>query len=113
MGRSRLGGLLPAGRQLGGQLGVGDGVDLSDNFFGMPGHLDLTMGVTGTQQAQQFVFPAFVETFVGLGQQSPDPIKRILFAASMTKGLMLDPAAALVELVVGPDELGGTDRRPG
>src|SRR5207245_6816842 len=41
-----------------------------------------------------------VETFVGLGQQPSTAIQRVVFAAPMTHGVVLDAASALIELRV-------------
>lgn len=44
---------------------------------------------------------AFVETFSAGEQHLADPVERVVLAAPMAEGLVLHPAAALVELGVG------------
>jgi hypothetical protein len=42
-----------------------------------------------------------VEAFIGPGEQPAGPVERIVLAASMPHGVVLDPAAALIQLLVG------------
>ena len=79
---------------------VGDLVDRAGDLLGMPCHLDLTAGITGTQQPDQSGVAGLVETFMGLGQQPPGPIQRIVLAAPTPQRLVLDPATALIDLRV-------------
>ena len=46
------------------------------------------------------VAAVLVEAFIGLGQEPPTAIQRIIFAATMTTRLVLHASAALVELLV-------------
>src|SRR5205807_4919650 len=54
----------------------------------------------GGEEPEELRATVVVESFVGLGEQASAPIQRIGLAAAMTEGLVLDPAAALVELLV-------------
>ncbi len=56
-----------------GEVGVVDGVDLTDHFFGVPGGLDLPTRLPCPQQADELGVAGSVETFVGSGQQAADP----------------------------------------
>ena len=41
------------------------------------------------------------EPFTGFGQQSPGPVERVVFAAAVAQGLVLDCAAGLIQAQVG------------
>ena len=89
------------GAELCGEVGVGDLVDGTDDFFGVPRRPDLPAGITGLEQPVQSLVASVVEAFVCLGQQAAGPIQRVVLAAPMPQGLVLDPTAALIELRVG------------
>ena len=57
-------------------------------------------GSPASSRPRSFGAAVVVEAFVGLGQQPPAAVERIVFAASMAERLVLHPAAALIELVV-------------
>ena len=64
------------------------------------------MGVTDAQAEQHPVPAAVVEAFGAGEQQLADPVERIVLAASMPKGLVLHPAADLVDAAVpDPDHM--------
>jgi hypothetical protein len=67
----------------------------------MPGGADLTAGVAGIEEPEELGLAAFVEAFVALGEQPPRSVERVVLAAPVAEGLGLDPAADLVETLVG------------
>ena len=87
------------------QRGVGRGVGqvhVAHRFFGQPGAEELVVRVTDAQAEQHPSRALLVEAFGAGEQQLADPKQRIAFAASMAEGLVLDPAADLVDAAV-PD----------
>ncbi len=86
--------------ELGGDVGVVVRVNLADGLFGVPRGLDLVAGIAGAQQAEELGATGLAEPLISSSEQSPDPIQRIVLAASVAEGLVLDPAAALVQLGV-------------
>ncbi len=74
----------------------------------MPRRADLALGIASFEQPAQLGVAAVVEPFVGLRQEPPCAVERIGLAAPMTEGLVLHPASALVQLVVG--QLGEVER---
>lgn len=72
----------------------------------MPGHAHLATRIASFEQAHQLRFAAFVEVFVGLGQQASGTVERIVFVAPMAHRLVLHSAAALVELGAGVNRPG-------
>lgn len=52
---------------------------------------------TRPKQAEKLRAACLVEAFVGLGEQPPAAIQRIVFAAPMTRRVVVDPAPDLVE----------------
>ena len=56
---------------------VGVVVDLADDFFGVPGQLDLTLGVAGGEQPDEPFAAVVGEPFGGDSQQSPSPVERV------------------------------------
>src|SRR3990172_3525320 len=48
-------------------------VDAPDDFFGMPGHLHLTVGVTSSEQPEEAGAAGHGEPFVCSGEQPPGP----------------------------------------
>lgn len=88
------------GQELVTHLRVGERVDLSDDFFHMPCHAHLALWVTGFEQPEELRPAVVVESFVGLGEQPPGPVKRIGFVTPMAERVVLHPAAALIELGV-------------
>jgi hypothetical protein len=83
------------------QCGVDGLEDLADDLLGVRGHPHLTAGITRFEQAQQPAAATVVEAFVCVGQESPVPVERVGLVAPGPEGLLLDPAAHLVELGVG------------
>ena len=67
----------------------------------MPGHPDLALGVAGLEEAEQLRVARLVEAFVALGEQPPAPVERVVLVAAVAEGLLLDPAAHVVEAGVG------------
>jgi hypothetical protein len=92
--------------ELAGEFGVGDLVDRPDDLLGVPGHAHVAPRIASVEQAPQLGFAAVVEALVGLGQQPPGPVERVVFAAPVADGLVLHPPPALVEFRVGqPHEM--------
>jgi len=85
----------------GGQIRVVVVIDAAHDFFGVPGSADLAVGVAGVEQTEQLGAAGLVETLIGFGQQAPAPVQRVVLAAPVPAGVVLDPAAALIELGVG------------
>ena len=72
-------------------------VDASDDLFGVPGVFDLAFRVSGSQQPEELGAAPVIEAFVGLGEEAANPIQRVGLPASVAEGLVLDPAAALIQ----------------
>jgi hypothetical protein len=86
----------------------------------VPCEAHLAAGVAGCEQAEQLVFTGLVEAFVGLGEQPAGSVERVGLVASVAEGLLLHPAAALIELrvlvldhVERVGDLGGVRKRVG
>jgi hypothetical protein len=60
--------------ELAGELRVGDLVDGTSDFLGVPRHAGLAAGVAGFERIAQLGVAGLVEAFVGLGQQPPGPV---------------------------------------
>jgi hypothetical protein len=54
----------------------------------------------GGEESEEPGLATLVEALVGLGEQTPGPVERVVLSAPVAEGLVLDPAAALVELRV-------------
>jgi len=67
----------------------------------VPGHAHLAAGVTRGEQAAELRVTGLVEAFVGLGEQAPGPVERVVLAASVAEGVVLHPPAAFIQLRVG------------
>ena len=67
-------------------------VDRADDFLGVPRHAHLAPGIDGVQQAQQPAAAPVVETLIRAGEQSAGPVERVVLAAPVAEGLVLDPA---------------------
>ena len=66
----------------------------------MPRQADLAAGIAGGEQAPELGIATLAEPFVRGDQQPPRPIERVVLAAAVAQGLVLDAAADLVEGVV-------------
>ena len=69
-------------------------------FFGVPRQAHLAAGIAGGEQAAELGVATFAEPFVRGDQQPPRTIEGIVFAAAVAQGVVLDPAAHLVDAVV-------------
>src|SRR5262245_62882684 len=65
------------------QLGVAVVVDLADNLLGVPGQLDLTTRVAGSEQPDEAFTTVIGEPFSGDREEPPGPVERIRFAAAV------------------------------
>src|SRR5690606_8419470 len=83
------------------EVGVADLVERANYLLGVPGGADLASGIAGVEQAEQLRAATVIESFVDHGEQSPGSVERVVFAAPVAEGLVLDPAADLVEPLVG------------
>ena len=88
------------GHPLEGELGIGVLVELPDGFLGFPAGGHITVRIAGPEQACQLLVTLLVEALLGLGQQAPTAVEGIGLPAPVTEGLVLDPATALVDLVL-------------
>src|SRR5690606_23730181 len=77
-----------------------DVVDATHGLLRMPRGAGLAPGIAGVEQSEQLGAALVVEPFVGLGQQPAGPVERIVLAAPVAEGLVLDAAADLVEALV-------------
>lgn len=66
----------------------------------MPRGAHLAFRVAGFEQTEQLRFAVRVEAFVGHHQQLATPIERIICAAAMAEGVVLDASADLIQLRV-------------
>jgi hypothetical protein len=76
-------------------------IDRADDLLGVPSGAHFAPGIAGIQQAQQLRASTVVEAFVGAGEQPAGPVERIVLVAPVAEGLVLDPAANLIETLVG------------
>src|SRR3546814_240269 len=96
------------GNELAGHDRIRDVVDAPHSLLRVPRRADLALGIASFEQPGQLGVTALVETFVGLRQEPPCAVERVVLAAPMTEGLVLHPASALVQLLVG--QLGDVER---
>lgn len=66
----------------------------------MPSCADLASRITCVEQSEELLTSSVVEAFVGLGEQASAAVERVVFVAAVAEGLVLDPAADLVETLV-------------
>ena len=76
-------------------------IDRPDDLFGVPGHPDLAAGIAGLEEPGELGPAPVIQAFVGLGESPPGPIQQVVFVAPVAAGLVLDPAADLIEAGVG------------
>src|SRR5690606_19917042 len=89
-----------AGDELEADVGIGVVVDLADDLLGVPRHAHLALGVARLEQPHELLPTAIVEAFVSSGEEPAGPVERVVLAAPMTEGLVLDPSTDLVETLV-------------
>ena len=58
-------------------------------------------GIAGVEQPQQVRAASVVEALIGLGEQPPGPVERVVLVIPMAEGLVLHVPTALVEPLVG------------
>ncbi len=83
-----------------GELWAVDVIETAQGFFGVPRQTNLAAGIACSEQTAEFGVGTFAEPFMSRNEQPPHPIERVLFAAAMPQGVVLDPAAHLVDAVV-------------
>ncbi len=76
-------------------------IERKDELFGLPGCRDMICGITGAQQTEQFFSSLIAQAFLGLGEQAPGSVERVIFSSSVAEQFILDPPSTLVELGVG------------
>ena len=81
--------------------GIGGVVDLAEQLLGEVGGGDLAIGVTAVEPAQDPVEAALGETLMRAQQPASDPVERIAGMATVTERVLLDPAADLIQGLVG------------
>ena len=103
LGRARV--VLEIGAEPGDELesqgGIVVVIDRADDFLCVPRRADLAARIAGSEQTDELRSSPVVEALVGLSEQSTAPIQRIVLAAQVTHGLVLQPTAALIEAGVG------------
>ena len=72
-------------------------VDRADDFLGVPGIAHLPAGVASLEQARETHAALVIEAFVSAGKEPAGAVERVVFVAPVSEGLVLDPAADLVE----------------
>ena len=60
-------------------------VELPDGLLGTPGGGHFSTGVSGPQQADELTATRVFESFLGLGEQAPDPIERVGLATTVPR----------------------------
>ncbi len=84
-----------------GEVGVAVVIEAADHLLCVPGIAYFASEVAGIEQATEAGLAAFVEAFMGLGEQAAAPIQRVGLAAPVAEGLVLNSTADLVEALVG------------
>ena len=69
-----------------------DPVDASDRFGCVPGGADFAVGVTSVEETTQPGLTAVADPLGG-GEEPPYPIQRVILAASMPEGFVLDSSS--------------------
>jgi hypothetical protein len=85
---------------LGRERRVAPGVELADGFLGLPRGRDLTVRVACSEQTEPPVGRAGVE-LLRSDREPPDPVERIGLAATVARGVLLDPPTDIVHAAVG------------
>ena len=67
----------------------------------MPGHADFAAWIAGLEEADELGPAVVVEAFVGLREEPPAPVQRVVLAASVAERVVLHPAPALIHRGVG------------
>jgi hypothetical protein len=80
---------------------VRDGVELANGFLGVVAGVHVAVRVTRAQEPDASGLTVLVESFGGHGEQLASPVERVVPAAAVPEGLVLDPAPALVDFLVG------------
>ena len=69
--------------------GTFDPVDASYRLFRVPGGAYLPVGVTSIEETTQPGLTPVADLVVSGGEEPPDPIQRVIFAASVSEGFVL------------------------
>ena len=81
--------------------GTLDPVDASYRFLGVPGGADFAVGVTGVEETTQPCLTPVADPLMRSGEEPPYPIQRVILAASVSEGFVLDSSSYFVESLVG------------
>ena len=73
--------------------GTVDPVDASDRFGCVPGGADFAVGVTSVEETTQADLAPVADPLMRSGEEPPYPIQRVIFAASMPEGFVLDSSS--------------------
>ena len=82
------------------ELGAVDVIEAAQGLVGVPRQTDLALGIACGEQTAEFGVAVFAEPFMSRNEQPSYPIERVVFAAAVTQGVVLDPAPCLVNAVV-------------
>ena len=77
-----------------------DPVDASYRFLCVPSGAHLPVGITSIEETTQPGLTAVADLLMRGGEEAAYPIQRVIFAASMPEGFVLDPSAYFVEPLV-------------
>ena len=89
--------------------GVVDGAQL---LVALPGKIDFPVGVAGVEAPGELGLLALGEVFHAVAEQPADLVQRVVFVASVAEGVLLHPAADLVDdLSPEPDDMEGVEDR--
>ena len=73
--------------------GTVDPVDASYRFLCVPGGAYLPVGVTGIEESTQPGLTAVADPLMSGGEEAAYPIQRVILAASMPEGFVLDSSS--------------------
>ena len=73
--------------------GTFDPVDASYRFLGVPGCAYLPVGVTGVEETTQPGLTPVADPLMRGGEEPPYPIQRVILAASVSEGFVLDSSS--------------------
>ena len=78
-----------------------DPVDASYRFGCVPGGAHLPVGVTSIEESTQPGLTAVADPLMRGGEEAAYPIQRVILAASVSQGFVLDSSSYFVETLVG------------
>ena len=78
-----------------------DPVDAPYRFLRVPGCAHFPVGVTSIEETTQADLAPVADPLMRSGEEPPYPIQRVILAASVSQGFVLDSSSYLVETLVG------------